>query len=86
MLVKVRRQGRRRCGAISPGTFAEDVRKAGLVVKKFIPMLPLLSRRWFAVLGRAASVSSSKPGRTIIIDKPQTPELANRLKICVIGK
>ncbi len=61
MLVKVRRQGRRRCGGISPGTFAEDVRKAGLVVKKFIPMLPLLSRRWYAVLGRTPSVSSSKP-------------------------
>ena len=61
MLVKVRRQGRRRCGGISPGTFAEDARKAGLVVKKFIPTLPLLSRRWYAVLGRAPNASSSKP-------------------------
>jgi hypothetical protein len=61
MLVKVRRQGRRRCGGISPGTFAEDAREAGLVVKKFIPMLPLLSRRWYAVLERAAGTSSSKP-------------------------
>lgn len=40
----------RGCIPISYRTFAEDARKAGLVVGKWIPMRPLISKRWYAVL------------------------------------
>lgn len=40
------------CRAISCTTFANDARQAGLVVKKWIPIRPLISRRWYAVLER----------------------------------
>jgi SAM-dependent methyltransferase len=37
---------------ISCNTFAEDAQEAGLVVEKWIPMRPLISRQWYAVLKR----------------------------------
>lgn len=44
------RRKARGCKAISCKTFANDARKAGLTVKKWIPMRPLTSERWYAVL------------------------------------
>ena len=40
------------CRAIDCTTFANDARQAGLVVKKWIPVRPVISRRWYAVLER----------------------------------
>jgi ubiquinone/menaquinone biosynthesis C-methylase UbiE len=45
--------GRRRgCVPIGLSTFARDVHESGLVVKKWIPMRPFISTRWYALLVR----------------------------------
>jgi ubiquinone/menaquinone biosynthesis C-methylase UbiE len=49
-LLDVVRRGRRGCIPISYKSFSDDAQSAGLVVKRWIPMLPLLSKRWYAVL------------------------------------
>jgi len=49
-LLDVFHHRRHGCIPISYKSFAEDAQAAGLVVKRWIPMLPLLSKRWYAVL------------------------------------
>jgi SAM-dependent methyltransferase len=48
----IRRRKPRGCIPISYKVLVEDARKAGLLVKKWIPMRPLISKRWYAILER----------------------------------
>ena len=48
----IRHRRPRGCRPVSYRDFAEDARAAGLVVKKWIPMRGLVSKRWFAILER----------------------------------
>jgi len=59
------------CKAISCRTFARDTREAGLVVKKWIPMRPLISRRWYAVLERQSAGYNQTTKLPDIIFRPR---------------
>lgn len=59
------------CEAISCRTFAKDAREAGLVVKKWIPMRPLISRRWYAVLERQTAGYNQTTKLPDIIFRPK---------------
>jgi len=52
VLNAIRRRKPRGCIPISYKVLAEDARKAGLLVKKWMPMRPFISKRWYAVLER----------------------------------